>query len=364
MKKKGLIIICLAMILLVGCSFWGDKEGIIEGKKENVIQITFPKSLVRFVTDQNNKQELMEWLEENGQDNYIDLNAQDGSIYMNLTLQQLENWKKYINDKINEEEEKLKNISTKYHNEISEDYKKISLYYDINAEFIPISAIIGRLEIYCSMNQIFNGIENWVIDIKIYNSDTGKLVNEKEQVDKVEYDNSAWKRSYKLNREEEKQLLNYDKAKGCEGFKFKINTIPAIEALEIFGTICEDDYTYRYINNDGEVVLGFTNEQKEEAIDKCGNYIDEIKTQFESLNSLYELKVDEDFSKLEMSFNSELEDQEQGNYVGYTATSYMLMRALRGESDINFEYNIYNCDSGNLVAKGNTKDGMSFSVKE
>lgn len=363
MKIKKIITYLLLIFMLTGCNINTEVIKDTEGSNDNINTVVLTESFIKLAgTDTDG---VISWIKEEGNNNFVELfSNQDDTVTMKVTEGQIDFWNNLIEKKLKDIETKIGEDKFKRYCNFSNNYRTINYFNNMNSELGKSDVLVAEAPSYCALYQLINGNEECQIEMNIYNCDTEKLITRVGLGESVSYTRLEWDKSYRLNKNEEKKQQDEVQGLNCNKYKFRINTIPAIEALEIFGTICDGEYTYRYINAEGEVVLGFTEEQKEEVIDKCSNYIDEIKTQFQSLNSLYDLKVNEDYSKMEMSFNSELEEQEQGNYVGYTTTSCMLMRALRGENDINLDYYINNCDTGKLAGKGNTEDGISFNVKQ
>ena len=79
----------------------------------------------------------------------------------------------------------------------------------------------------------------------------------------------------------------------------------------------------------------------------------------------YDISWNTDFSEISYKFDSALSKQDQSNYFTYTETIGMLNQLLKGDSNSYYiDRSIYNSSSGELVSKGNTKDGITWNIGE
>ena len=91
--------------------------------------------------------------------------------------------------------------------------------------------------------------------------------------------------------------------------------------------------------------------------------LEDIKSQFEKLGDSYEITWNDEFSALDLYFDSSLSKQEQTNYLNYTETLCMLCQLLSGDGESYYiDIRIHDSSTGALVSEGNTVDGITFNV--
>ena len=141
------------------------------------------------------------------------------------------------------------------------------------------------------------------------------------------------------------------------------------ESLNIIDTLTKrkinSEIAYIYIDSDGTVQLKVTESQKNTLIENMNQYLSSVSEQFKNLGDGYDISWNTDFSEISYKFDSALSKQDQSNYFTYTETIGMLNQLLKGDSNSYYiDLSIYNSSSGELVSKGNTKDGITWNIGE
>ena len=145
----------------------------------------------------------------------------------------------------------------------------------------------------------------------------------------------------------------------------KSSFIDGMSVINILQAAAGNDYQYIYIDSDGTVQLKVTESQKNTLIENMNQYLSSVSEQFKNLGDGYDIRWNTDFSEISYKFDSALSKQDQSNYFTYTETIGMLNQLLKGDSNSYYiDLSIYNSSSGELVSKGNTKDGITWNIGE
>ncbi len=241
----------------------------------------------------------------------------------------------------------------------------INVYYDTIISFKEAFAYVGKTAIYCALYQLFNGQKDYTITLDVYNVDTGKLVaGGNLEKDDVSYGDTEWKASYILDDKEAGELESKYEDEG-EVIDIKSSFIDGMSVINILQAAAGNDYQYIYIDSDGTVQLKVTESQKNTLIENMNQYLSSVSEQFKNLGDGYDISWNTDFSEISYKFDSALSKQDQSNYFTYTETIGMLNQLLKGDSNSYYiDLSIYNSSSGELVSKGNTKDGITWNIGE
>lgn len=145
----------------------------------------------------------------------------------------------------------------------------------------------------------------------------------------------------------------------------KSSFIDGMSVINILQAAAGNDYQYIYIDSDGAVQLKVTESQKNTLIENMNQYLSSVSEQFKNLGDGYDISWNTDFSEISYKFDSALSKQDQSNYFTYTETIGMLNQLLKGDGNSYYiDLSIYNSSSGELVSKGNTKDGITWNIGE
>lgn len=310
-----------------------------------------------------NEEKLADFFKDRGEEHYCDLSVEDGLLKMSVTEEQIEYWKEYTIGQLEKQESVLTAVSPKYSAECNEKHDTISVYYDSMMPFDDAFNYVGRTAIFCAMYQLFDGADDFSISLNVYNSDTGKLVaGGNLEKDDVSYDNTEWGLSYTLSEEEAEELTGADIQK-YDVIRAKSTFIDGMSVIDILQQSGGNDYKYLYLDESNTVVMAVDENQKSNYLENMVRYLEGIKSQFEKLGDSYEITWNDEFSALDLYFDSSLSGQDQTNYLNYTETLCMLCQLFSGDGESYYiDIRIHDSSTGALVSEGNTVDGITFNI--
>ena len=309
------------------------------------------------------EEKLANYFKDRGEEHYCDLSVEDGLLKMSVTEEQIEYWKEYIIGQLEKQESVLTAVSPKYIADFNEKHDTISVYYDAMMSSDVAFNYVGRAAMFCAMYQLFDGADDFSISLNVYNSDTGKLVaGGNLEKDDVSYDNTEWGLSYTLSEEEAEKLTGADIQK-YDVIRAKSTFIDGMSVIDILQQSGGNDYKYLYLDESNTVVMAVDENQKSNYLENMVRYLEGIKSQFEKLGDSYEITWNDEFSVLDLYFDSSLSKQEQTNYLNYTETLCMLCQLLSGDGESYYiDIRIHDSSTGALVSEGNTVDGITFNI--
>ena len=309
------------------------------------------------------EEKLANYFKDRGEEHYCDLSVEDGLLKMSVTEEQIEYWKEYIIGQLEKQESVLTAVSPKYIADFNEKHDTISVYYDAMMSSDVAFNYVGRAAMFCAMYQLFDGADDFSISLNVYNSDTGKLVaGGNLEKDDVSYDNTEWGLSYTLSEEEAEKLTGADIQK-YDVIRAKSTFIDGMSVIDILQQSGGNDYKYLYLDESNTVVMAVDENQKSNYLENMVRYLEGIKSQFEKLGDSYEITWNDEFSALDLYFDSSLSKQEQTNYLNYTETLCMLCQLLSGDGESYYiDIRIHDSSTGALVSEGNTVDGITFNI--
>ena len=309
------------------------------------------------------EEKLANYFKDRGEEHYCDLSVEDGLLKMSVTEEQIEYWKEYTIGQLEKQESVLTAVSPKYIADFNEKHDTISVYYDAMMSSDVAFNYVGRAAMFCAMYQLFDGADDFSITLNVYNSDTGKLVTGGNlEKDDVSYDNTEWGLSYTLSEEEAEKLTGADIQK-YDVIRAKSTFIDGMSVIDILQQSGGNDYRYLYLDESNTVVMAVDENQKSNYLENMVRYLEGIKSQFEKLGDGYEITWNDEFSALDLYFDSSLSKQEQTNYLNYTETLCMLCQLLSGDGESYYiDIRIHDSSTGALVSEGNTVDGITFNI--
>lgn len=314
------------------------------------------------------EEKLANYFKDRGEEHYCDLSVEDGLLKMSVTEEQIEYWKEYTIGQLEKQESVLTAVSPKYIADFNEKHDTISVYYDAMMSSDDAFNYVGRAAMFCAMYQLFDGAEDFSISLYVYNLDTGKLVTGGNlEEDDVSYENSDWIKSYTLNTAEAEELAtsidSNNEVTDYDVIKIKSTFIDGMSVIDILQSAGGNDYRYLYLDENNAVVMAVDETQKKAFIESFIQYLTGIKTQFEKLGEGYEITWNDEFSALDLYFDSSLSKQDQTNYLNYTETLCMLCQLLSGDGESYYiDIRIHDSSTGALVSEGNTVDGITFNI--
>ena len=314
------------------------------------------------------EEKLANYFKDRGEEHYCDLSVEDGLLKMSVTEEQIEYWKEYTIGQLEKQESVLTAVSPKYIADFNEKHDTISVYYDAMMSSDDAFNYVGRAAMFCAMYQLFDGAEDFSISLYVYNLDTGKLVTGGNlEEDDVSYENSDWIKSYTLNTAEAEELAtsidSNNEVTDYDVIKIKSTFIDGMSVIDILQSAGGNDYRYLYLDENNAVVMAVDETQKKAFIESFIQYLTGIKTQFEKLGEGYEITWNDEFSALDLYFDSSLSKQEQTNYLNYTETLCMLCQLLSGDGESYYiDIRIHDSSTGALISEGNTVDGITFNI--
>lgn len=187
MKKTTCFIITLlvAVAALVACS----------KPAQQLQQIIIEKRLLNI--SGNSADEFIEDIKKVSSCEVSEIKKQpDGSVIISVSETQMHEWKDYMKDMLKDHQNFFAENGTKYHIDVNEDYTCASFYYDLKLDKELASMAVLTTEYYCALIQKFGEVGDWFVSLKIYNSETGKLVVEGDSENAFSYDESDWEKSF------------------------------------------------------------------------------------------------------------------------------------------------------------------------
>ena len=309
------------------------------------------------------EEKLANYFKDRGEEHYCDLSVEDGLLKMSVTEEQIEYWKEYTIGQLEKQESVLTAVSPKYIADFNEKHDTISVYYDAMMSSDVAFNYVGRAAMFCAMYQLFDGAEDFSISLYVYNLDTGKLVTGGNlEEDDVSYDNTEWGLSYTLSEEEAEKLTGADIQK-YDVIRAKSTFIDGMSVIDILQQSGGNDYKYLYLDESNTVVMAVDENQKSNYLENMVRYLESVKSQFEKLGDSYEITWNDEFTALDLYFDSSLSGQDQTNYLNYTETLCMLCQLLSGDGESHYiDIRIHDSSTGALVSEGNTVDGITFNI--
>ena len=309
------------------------------------------------------EEKLANYFKDRGEEHYCDLSVEDGLLKMSVTEEQIEYWKEYTIGQLEKQESVLTAVSPKYIADFNEKHDTISVYYDAMMSSDVAFNYVGRAAMFCAMYQLFDGADDFSISLNVYNSDTGKLVaGGNLEKDDVSYDNTEWGLSYTLSEEEAEKLTGADIQK-YDVIRAKSTFIDGMSVIDILQQSGGNDYKYLYLDESNTVVMAVDENQKSNYLENMVRYLEGIKSQFEKLGDGYEITWNDEFSALDLYFDSSLSGQDQTNYLNYSETLCMLCQLLSGDGESYYiDIRIHDSSTGALISEGNTVDGITFNI--
>ena len=228
-----------------------------------------------------------------------------------------------------------------------------------------LARISHRLErLYHVMQETRHKVEEEKAELQSLVSDISHQTKTPIAKDDVSYGDTEWKASYILDDKEAGELESKYEDEG-EVIDIKSSFIDGMSVINILQAAAGNDYQYIYIDSDGAVQLKVTESQKNTLIENMNQYLSSVSEQFKNLGDGYDIRWNTDFSEISYKFDSALSKQDQSNYFTYTETIGMLNQLLKGDGNSYYiDLSIYNSSSGELVSKGNTKDGITWNIGE
>lgn len=310
-------------------------------------------------------QELVDYFKKNGKDNYQKNEADEkNTVNLELTDAQVEYWKKFTQNKLENKQQEFSDINSRYYVTYSEKYDEINAYYDLRLDSDEVFDFVKSTCMYCAMYQLFEGVEEYQLNLNVFNVDTEQLVVKNNlKTDNMSYDNAEWKESYTISNEEEQKIKsNFSQV---EDIQINSSGVDDISLIGILVKSTESDYSYLYIDESDIVHIGVTDSEKNSLVQELQNYLSELERQFEELGDNYKISVNENYSEIEYKFDSKLSKQNQMNYVVYSETICALIQELIDNSQKYYiKINILDSSSGILISSGDSEQGINWNMGE
>lgn len=138
-------------------------------------------------------------LDSNGPEQYLSLTADDttGTVVMNITAAHQKFWLNTMEAVLADYAQDICQVNPAYKIEYSNDYTSVDFYYDPELPAVDAVYYVMGVETYCACMQLFNGTpsEEWVVNMTIYNSDTGKIVTSGSSNSGLSYTAEDWEAS-------------------------------------------------------------------------------------------------------------------------------------------------------------------------
>lgn len=260
-KQRYFLLFLIFACILTAC---GNKHAALEttsNPQENTHQIMFPESFEKL--SGMDEFALSDYLKENG--DYTNLSIEDGQVVLLLNEEQIDYWKNYSATLIADRESILKAVNSRYYASYDEPYNVIKIFCDTKLSFRNAFDYLGKTAIYCAINQIFHGNEDYSLSLEIYNIDTGKLVTGGDlKLDDVSYGDLEWERSYRLNS---KQATNLKSSFGTDSLEYRINSDNPFSIIRALQSSGKNNYQCLYIDEDNDVILIADKSQQEALLD-------------------------------------------------------------------------------------------------
>lgn len=176
--KKGVILLLIGVILLsfAGCGLPIDIDSLSISK--NSQYVLEPKTCKTLIGGTPAEAETVlansHWVEGHFQSAVED---EEGNLVLTLSKKDKEHWENHINQVINNRIEL--DAADGYKFIVGDDYKSIETH-TTKEVYLADGYNIMRISLFCGIMQMLNGedINNWYIDIKMVDLETGALIKE------------------------------------------------------------------------------------------------------------------------------------------------------------------------------------------
>lgn len=129
----------------------------------------------------------------------------------------------------------------------------------------------------------------------------------------------------------------------------------------------EGQFTDIYVNADGvSVTLEVTETQRKFWLEDRKEYIDELLRRFEAFFPEYRMEINDDYTNVDFYYDLNMSVHNVAYYMLYAENFCVTMQLLNGvgAEDWYMSINVYNSDTGKLVASGDSEIGFGYEPED
>lgn len=361
-KKLFLLLTILVLALIfVGCKDKSIIENTVnseENLKEN--NIVFDEKFINL--SNMSADELIEYFKDNA-DNY-DIKIEkssNGLVEMKLSDTELDYWKKFVLDKLEQYDKEFSDGNRKILSKYSDDYTQIDCYFDKTVDNTKAIKYFGNITIYCAMYQYFMGSNTYLLNLNVYNSDTQKLISGGNlEKTNILLNDENWKESYKLSDDEINSVINNKQTDLDVVIDSKL--VDSITLIDMYEN-ADDNTEYVYIDQNDKLHIGMSKENLYSAKQNITDYFNELILQFEQMGNGYDITYNQEYNKLDLCFDKNLDEQNQSDYFAYSIGMCTILQALDSQNtNCYIDISITNAENGEIISTGNSNDGIEWNM--
>lgn len=127
-----------------------------------------------------------------------------------------------------------------------------------------------------------------------------------------------------------------------------------------------ENYETITVNEDGSVSITVTDEQREYWLTSREGLLQDVKDNFAAIGENYSITYNTDFTEIDFYFSKDLRESTAAYYISL-AEVYSAMHQLfsgTAEDSWYFSARIFNAINGNLVASGDSENGISWKAED
>jgi len=138
----------------------------------------------------------------------------------------------------------------------------------------------------------------------------------------------------------------------------------AEEWMEDIGTYVVGNYEDLYKNPDGSVTIIITEEQRGYWLNFYKDLVQKLQDDFNNIDEKYKIVCNEDYSQIDFYYNLDIDTSTSAYYILSTEAYCACVQIFNGipSDEWYVEANIYNTNTGKLVANGSSETGLSYTI--
>lgn len=132
------------------------------------------------------------------------------------------------------------------------------------------------------------------------------------------------------------------------------------EVAEDFKSSLNGNITDASANDDGTVTIKLTDKQRKYVVSFMEERVNDMQDEIKKQDERYKIEVNDDYSELDFYYDQNLDIKMVTALVFGTETYSAYHQIFSDREDWFTTINIYNCDTGKLVATGDTNNDINY----
>lgn len=262
-------------------------------------------------------------------------------------------WQDRIEEAIAVHQDQFAAMGDDYRISVSKDMAAVEFYYSPGIRLNESGEAITQTIYLSGLYQLFSGADQWQVNVRIINSDTGITVAEgraDEAHDQwIEYDNSDWLASYP----EDAVLLYYGKSFASY---FGTNVQDLYERMHSLRDCCTSVLVLYDVESDSReqdpVLLVYTSDEKDAVLQAISADAKDQADAFQKqAGEKYKIEYGNDFASLDIWYDAGVSDDISIPFVDNAAINAALYRSIASDSTDNWsvKLTIHEARTGEIV---------------